>query len=43
VWIADVLPHELGGQVRALMEQGARAMKQTLESLGAEDVHAPPA
>jgi carbon monoxide dehydrogenase subunit G len=31
VWIADLLPHELAGEVRAMIEQGLAAMKKTLE------------
>ncbi len=31
VWITDVLPNEVAGPIGALVEQGARAMKQTLE------------
>lgn len=31
VWIADLLPHELAGDVRAMIEQGLAAMKKTLE------------
>jgi hypothetical protein len=31
VWIADVLPHDLAGPIGGMMEQGMRAMKQTLE------------
>lgn len=30
-WITDVLPHEMAGPIGALMEQGSRAMKLTLE------------
>lgn len=32
VWITDVLPHEAGERVDAMMEAGLGAMKQTLES-----------
>lgn len=32
VWITDVLPNEIAGPVRALIEQGAGIMKRTLES-----------
>lgn len=32
VWITDVLPNEIAGSVRALIEQGAGIMKRTLES-----------
>lgn len=32
VWITDVLPHEMAAPIGALVEQGARVMKQTLES-----------
>lgn len=28
VWTADVLPHEVAGDIRAMMEQGAAAMKK---------------
>ena len=31
VWIADLLPHELGDYVGGMMEQGCAAMKRTLE------------
>lgn len=31
VWITDVLPHELAAPIRELVEQGSRAMKETLE------------
>jgi carbon monoxide dehydrogenase subunit G len=31
VWITDVLPNEVAGPIGALVEQGARAMKQTIE------------
>jgi carbon monoxide dehydrogenase subunit G len=32
IWIADCLPHELTEYISTMMEQGATAMKQTLES-----------
>jgi uncharacterized protein YndB with AHSA1/START domain len=32
VWITDVLPNDLGGLIDGMMEQGAAAMKQTLEA-----------
>jgi carbon monoxide dehydrogenase subunit G len=32
VWIADLLPDEVAGDIRAMMEQGAAVMKRTLES-----------
>jgi hypothetical protein len=32
VWIADVLPHEAGAVVGAMMEEGCKAMKRALES-----------
>src|SRR5690348_15679671 len=32
VWTADVLPHEAAAIVGAMMEEGCRAMKRTLES-----------
>ncbi len=32
VWITDLLPHELSGPIAALVEQGAAAMKRTLEA-----------
>ena len=31
VWIADLLPHELGPSIAGMIEQGLAAMKQTLE------------
>jgi carbon monoxide dehydrogenase subunit G len=31
VWIADLLPHELAGDIRAMIEQAAAVMKPTLE------------
>ena len=31
VWIADLLPSELAGTIGSMIEQGLRAMKQTLE------------
>jgi hypothetical protein len=31
VWIADLLPHKLAGNIGAMIEQGLGAMKQTLE------------
>ena len=31
VWIADLLPHELAGDIGAMMEQGMGVMKKTLE------------
>jgi hypothetical protein len=31
VWITDVLPNEMAGEVRARVERGAQVMKQTLE------------
>jgi hypothetical protein len=33
VWIADFLPHEAGGQIGRMMEQGMAAMKTTLDRL----------
>ena len=32
VWITDVLPHGLAGFIDTMMEQGAAAMKRTLET-----------
>jgi hypothetical protein len=32
VWIADLLPNELATRIAPLMEQGTRAIKETLES-----------
>jgi polyketide cyclase/dehydrase/lipid transport protein len=34
VWIADVLPSELAGYMRGLIEQGMNAMKKHLERTG---------
>ena len=31
VWIADLLPNELAGDIRAMIEQGASVMKKTLD------------
>jgi carbon monoxide dehydrogenase subunit G len=35
VWITDLLPDELAGPIREMVEQGAEVMKQTLESQSA--------
>jgi carbon monoxide dehydrogenase subunit G len=32
VWIADLLPNEIAGDIRAMIEQAAGVMKKTLES-----------
>jgi hypothetical protein len=32
VWTTDVMPHEVAGPIKALVEQGAIIMKRTLES-----------
>jgi hypothetical protein len=32
VWVADLLPHAAAAPVAAMIEQGLRAMKQTLEA-----------
>jgi carbon monoxide dehydrogenase subunit G len=34
IWIADLLPHELEGESRAMIEQAAAVMKKTLEAGG---------
>jgi carbon monoxide dehydrogenase subunit G len=31
VWIADLLPHEIGGTIAAMIEEGLGTMKKTLE------------
>lgn len=31
VWIADLLPNEIAGDIRGMMEQGSRVIQQTLE------------
>ncbi len=31
VWIADLLPDDLAGDIRAMIDQGAAAMKRTLD------------
>src|SRR5947199_1697298 len=31
VWIADLLPNELAGEIRAMIDQAAAAMKKTLD------------
>jgi carbon monoxide dehydrogenase subunit G len=36
VWIADLLPHELAGDIRAMIEQAAVAMKKALEGRARE-------
>src|SRR5215469_4292955 len=33
VWIADLLPNELAGAIREMIDQGAAAMKKALESV----------
>jgi hypothetical protein len=37
VWIADLLPHELGPAIAAMIAQGLEAMRKTLESEGRPD------
>jgi len=32
VWIADLLPNELAGDIRSMIDQAARVMKPTLEA-----------
>lgn len=32
VWTTDLMPHEVAGPIKALVEQGAIIMKRTLES-----------
>jgi hypothetical protein len=32
VWIADLLPNELAGDIRAMIDQAAAVMKPTLEN-----------
>ena len=41
VWIADLLPNELAGDIRAMIEQAAAVMKPTLEgrATGTEACH----
>ena len=34
VWVADLLPHELGPVIAGMIEQGLAVMKQTLERAG---------
>src|SRR5207244_2770517 len=34
VWIADLLPNEIAGDIRGMIEQAAGVMKQTLDRLG---------
>ena len=31
VWIADLLPHDMKGQIEAMIEQGMAVMKKTLD------------
>ena len=33
VWIADFLPDEIAGEIRAAIDQGAAIMKETLDRL----------
>jgi len=35
VWIADLLPHEMVGPIAAMIDEGMRAMKKTLEASAA--------
>ena len=35
IWIADLLPHEVADDIRAMMDQAAAAMKSTLEARAA--------
>jgi len=37
VWITDLLPNEVAATINELVEQGARAMKQTLEAQATRD------
>jgi hypothetical protein len=32
VWIADVMPHEIAGEIAGMIEQGLNTMKATLEA-----------
>jgi carbon monoxide dehydrogenase subunit G len=34
IWVADFLPNEAAGQIRAMIEQGMAVMKTTLDRLG---------
>jgi hypothetical protein len=36
VWIADLLPHDLAGRARELMEHGTAVIKKTLEARTAQ-------
>ena len=35
IWTADLLPDEIAGNIEAMMEQGAQAMKRTLDRTAA--------
>jgi hypothetical protein len=35
IWTADLLPDEIAGNIDAMMEQGAQAMKRTLDRTAA--------
>jgi hypothetical protein len=35
IWIADLLPHEVADDIRAMMDQAAAVMKTTLEARAA--------
>lgn len=37
VWIADILPNEAEGAISAMMDQGMRVMKQSLDRLAAAE------
>ena len=37
IWIADLLPDDMAGAIGAMMDEGSRAMKRTLESRDAPD------
>jgi hypothetical protein len=36
VWIADLLPHEAAGAIGAMIDEGMRVMKKTLEATSAQ-------
>ena len=42
LWVTDVLPHEMAGPIRAMVEQGAAAIKRALEASARPSAAAPP-
>ena len=38
IWVADLLPDDMAGGIGAMMDEGSRAMKRTLEATDATEV-----